>query len=118
MPSRRRIQLSEANAIKHFEAVDRAETALNRQAVKIVADPRRLAAVQSGCPKFVTDIQNRAQSAGAPRQVADPAHDPSLLEAWLKSLPEDVLAEVETASKSETAARKKAKAPQGKGRST
>ena len=100
--------LRQANALKHFEAVDQMEAAMNRLANKIMADPRRVSAVQAGCPTHFSDIQQRGQTGATARQIPDPAHDPALLEGWMKSLPDDLLAEVEAAAKAEIAARKKA----------
>lgn len=101
--------LRQANAIKHFEVVDQLEASMNRLATMIMADPRRVAAVQAGCASHFSDIQRRGGGAAAARQIADPAHDPALLETWMKSLPNDFLLEVEAAAKAEATSRKKAK---------
>lgn len=98
--------LGYASSHKAFETVDQIERALNTLAIKIIADPRRVAAVHQDCGKLLGDIQARAQAAGTPRQIPDPSHSPALIESWLPSLPDDVLVDVETAVKAAKASRK------------
>lgn len=95
-------------ALKHFEGVDKVQATLNDLAIKIMADSRRVAAVQASCPKILPDIQACAATAGTPGQIANPAHHPAILDAWLKGLPDDTLSGLKDAVAAEMAQRKKA----------
>ncbi len=100
--------------MKAFETVDQVEAELNALATKIMADPRRIAAIQQDCSNRFADVQHRAQAAETARQILDPAHNGALLANWLAKLPEATLADVENAATAEKANRKKLKAKQPK----
>jgi hypothetical protein len=101
--------LFQANATKNFDAVDQVEAELNRFALSITSDQRKMAAVQTDCPAIVAEIQERATSLGTPKTVIDPAHDPSIAQRWLTTLGDEQIEMLKTAIKTETARRAKAK---------
>lgn len=81
-----RSMLSQAEAARDAEALDRAQAELDAFVAGVVVDARKLRAVAADSPACAEELRAHAAEAGLPRQVLDPVHDPSFARLWLASL--------------------------------
>jgi len=81
-----RAALTQADAARDAEALDRAQEELDAFVAGIATDARKLRAVAADSPACAEEISAHAATVGLPRQVLDPMHDSSFTRLWLASL--------------------------------
>ena len=81
--------LEHVESIGDFDAVDVQQRRLREQAVAILADPRRVAAVQKSCPKYETEMRTAAASPLAPKLIVDPAASATTAAEWATRLTDE-----------------------------
>lgn len=84
-------QRKHAEEIADFPTVDYWERMMQLQAVSVLADPRRLVAVQGACPQYEAEMRAKAASSSAPAIVANPAFSPTAAAQWAQSLTDEEL---------------------------
>src|SRR5438045_1142680 len=93
-----------AREMSAFPELDKIERDIEELAHDILADPRRVEAMQRDCPKSLQEVEARAAKP-VPPQSANPFSDPTALARSLRELSEDEFAAVEEVVAGERARR-------------